>query len=246
MDATTMMRTRTTTQTLVIPAPAASTARAAAPAAGDWTVLTTAAIAPAPTVEVEPGTTTDVALIRAARAGDLDAFNEIVTRYERAVYNVAARIMRDPVAAEDATQDAMIKAWTAIGTFNGEVLLPWLIRIVTNRCYDLIRSRNRRPADSLDHEDMTETSGWATQVARAERPADFVDRAEVSGQIRAALDQLNADQRAVVVLSDIQGYAYEEIAATLDIAVGTVKSRLCRGRARLRELLRDELRPDAA
>ncbi|HEV2529158.1 MAG TPA: sigma-70 family RNA polymerase sigma factor [Thermomicrobiales bacterium] len=252
MEATTMRPNgMTRTQTIVIPAPGA-TERSATERAADWTILTTGPVGvdtpasrttPAAGQHPTTGETTDRALIAASRAGDLDAFNTIVTRYERAVYNTALRIMRDPAAAEDATQDALIKAWTAIGTFNGEVLLPWLIRIVTNRCYDLIRSRNRRPADSLDQEELHESSSWSAPVAPTESPAAFAERSEGSGRIRAALDQLNADQRTVVILSDVHGYAYEEIAETLGVAVGTVKSRLCRGRARLRELLCDEVRP---
>ncbi len=252
---TTMMRTNgtTRTQTIVIPAPR-SGERKTTPTAEDWTVLTTgplatdpapARTAPAPAAPTAPADATDRALIAASRAGDLDAFNTIVTRYERAVYNVALRIMRDPAAAEDATQDGLIKALTAIGTLNGEVLLPWLIRIVTNRCYDLIRSRNRRPADSLDQEELHESASWSAPVAPTESPAAVAERSEGSGRLRAALDQLNADQRTVVILSDIHGYAYEEIAETLGVAVGTVKSRLCRGRARLRTLLADEVRSTA-
>lgn len=225
---------------IVAPTSAATAEPVSDPAA--WALLSTGTAASDPVVTV-PAPGPDRALIAAARAGDLDAFNEIVDRYQRAVYNVALRIMREPSAAEDAAQDAMIKAWTAIGSFNGEILLPWLLRIVTNRCYDVIRARNRRPADSLDQEALNESSSWSTQIAQTEAPADFVDRAELSGRLRAALDALTPDQRAVVVLSDVHGHSYEEIAATLGVAVGTVKSRLCRGRSRLRELLRDEVRP---
>ncbi len=189
-----------------------------------------------------PAANSDRVLIAATRSGDVEAFDQIVARYERAVYNVALRIMRDPSSAQDATQDALMKAWTTIGSFNGEILLPWPIRIVTNRCDDIIRTRNRRSADSLDQEELGETSSWRTQVATTETPDDFVDRSELSGRLQAALDALSPDHRAVVVLSDVQGYAYDEIATTLGVAVGTVKFRLCRGRSRLRELLRDELR----
>ncbi len=185
-----------------------------------------------------PAANSDRVLIAATRSDDVEAFDQIVARYERAVYNVALRIMRDPSSA----QDALMKAWTAIGSFNGEILLPWPIRIVTNRCDDIIRTRNRRSADSLDQEELGETSSWRTQVATTETPDGFVDRSELSGRLQAALDALSPDQRAVVVLTDVQGYAYDEIATTLGVAVGTVKSRLCRGRSRLRELLRDELR----
>ena len=246
METTSMMRPSTLSaiQTICISVPAVTEAQRSALLHGDndtWTLITRGD-APGDPVVTMPAPDSDLALIVAARSGDVDAFNQIVGRYQRAVYNVALRIMRDPSAAEDAAQDALIKAWTAIGSFNGEVILPWLIRIVTNRCYDVIRARNRRPADSLDQEELCETSAWRTQIAASETPTDFVDRSELSGRLTSALDTLSADQRAVVVLSDVHGYGYDEIAATLGVAVGTVKSRLCRARSRLRELLRDELR----
>ena len=198
-----------------------------------------------------PVVASDLALIVAARAGDLDAFNQIVRRHERAVFTVAYRILRDRMAAEAVTQEAMIKAWKAIGSFRGEVVLPWLSRIVTNRCYDLIRSRQYRGVESLDRVELGGTDGWASscsscwssQVIAPEQPVAFVDRAELSGRLQTALGTLNRDQWSVVVLSDIHGYPYEEIAMMLGLAVGTVSSRLARGRARLRELLRDDLWP---
>lgn len=199
------------------------------PASNGTPLVSAAPVAPAPTG--------DHMLIAAARSGDLDAFNQLVLRYQRPVYNVALRIMRDPAAAEDATQEALIKAWTAIGSFNGDVILPWLTRIVTNRCYDVIRARNRRPTDSLDQDDRDESSPVANLVATGETPAAYVDRAELSVRLQGALETLSDDQRAVVILSDVHGYSYEEIADRLGVAVGTVKSRLCRARARLRAAL---------
>ena len=184
-----------------------------------------------------PEPATDAALVALARTGDRDAFDQIVTRHERALYGVALRIMRQQAAAEDATQDALLKAWTAIGSFSGENVLPWLVRIVTNRCFDVIRSRNRRWVGSLDRDELCETTSWRTHVPRCEGPADFVDRSELAGRLHAALDALNADQRAVVVLADVHGHSYDEIATLLGLAVGTVKSRLSRGRSHLRVTL---------
>lgn len=179
----------------------------------------------------------DERLITLAQQGDLDAFNQLVTRHERSVFSVCLRILRDTAAAEDATQDTFLKAWTASHTFRGGMVRPWLLRIATNRCYDTIRAQNRRQADSLDAELYEVEPAWSSHVEPSEDPEAFAARVELSGYLEQALADLPVDQRTVVMLSDVHGYAYEEIASILDIAVGTVKSRISRGRARLRQLL---------
>src|SRR5690554_4190660 len=92
----------------------------------------------------------DEHLIQQAQTGNLEAFNELVVRHERAVYGVCLRLLRDAAQAEDATQDAFIRAWNAIDSFRGGLVRPWLLRIATNRAYDLLRAKARRPAQSLD------------------------------------------------------------------------------------------------
>ncbi len=181
----------------------------------------------------------DERLIRAAQAGDLQAFNDLVTRHERSVYSVCLRLLRDPAAAEDATQDTFIRAWGAIETFRGGVVRPWLLRIATNRAYDVIRSRNRRPTRSLDAELFESQPEWTTQ-AQSEAPDSFAGRTELARYLESALDQLPEDQRTAIVLSDVQGYGYEDIANLMGVAVGTVKSRISRGRSTLRNLLRED------
>ncbi len=181
----------------------------------------------------------DERLIRAAQAGDLDAFNDLVSRHERSVYSVCLRLLREPAAAEDATQDTFIRAWGAIESFRGGVVRPWLLRIATNRAYDVIRSRNRRPTRSLDAELFESQPEWTTQ-AQSEAPESFAGRTELARYLEAALDQLPEDQRTAIVLSDVQGYGYEDIANVMGVAVGTVKSRISRGRSALRTLLRQD------
>lgn len=182
----------------------------------------------------------DERLIRCAQQGDLDAFNQLVARHERIVFSVSLRILRDVTAAEDATQDTFLKAWTSIHTFRGGMVRPWLLRIATNRSYDAIRAQNRRPADSLDAELYEVEPSWSSQVGAGEDPEGFAARVELSGYLEKALGQLPEDQRTVVVLSDIHGYGYEEIAEILEVAIGTVKSRISRGRARLRQALSED------
>lgn len=182
----------------------------------------------------------DEALIRAAQEGDLSAFNTLVTRHQRAVFSVCLRLLRDVPLAEDATQDTFVRAWQAIDSFRGGLVRPWLLRIATNRAYDLLRARARRPADSLDAELYEVEPDWTSQAPPAEHPELFAARAELSGALEAALDRLPEDQRLAIILADVQGYGYEEIASTTGVAVGTVKSRISRGRARLRTILNED------
>ncbi|HKG27166.1 MAG TPA: sigma-70 family RNA polymerase sigma factor [Thermomicrobiales bacterium] len=189
--------------------------------------------------ELDPEARHDERLILAAQGGDLPSFNALVVRHERAVYNLCLRMLRDVSAAEDATQETFLKAWTAIATFRGGLVRPWLLRIATNRCYDVLRARGRRPADSLDAEAFESEPAWTSQTG-GEHPEVYAARAELSVHLERALAALPEDQRLVVILSDVHGQPYEEIAEITGVAVGTVKSRLSRARARLREVLRDD------
>jgi RNA polymerase sigma-70 factor (ECF subfamily) len=181
----------------------------------------------------------DAALIERARAGDLPAFNAIVARHERAVYNVALRYMRSPELAEDVTQDSFVRAWRSLDSFRndaGEGFRTWLLRIASNRALDVLRAQSRRPADSLDTRLDDEDSAWEPEET-GESPVDFSMRDELGARLEWALGQLRPDQRIVIVLSDVQGYPYDEVAAITGVPLGTVKSRINRGRARLREVL---------
>jgi RNA polymerase sigma-70 factor (ECF subfamily) len=189
---------------------------------------------------LDPEARHDERLIRAAQGGDLHSFNALVVRHERAVYNLCLRMLRDVASAEDTTQETFLKAWTAIATFRGGLVRPWLLRIATNRCYDVLRARGRRPADSLDAEEFESEPTWTSQTGGGEHPEVFAARAELSGHLERALAQLPEDQRLVVILSDVHGHPYDEIAEITGVAVGTVKSRLSRARSRLRDVLRDD------
>jgi RNA polymerase sigma-70 factor, ECF subfamily len=179
----------------------------------------------------------DERLIQNAQQGDLPSFNTLVTRHQRSVYNVCLRMLRDSALAEDAAQDTFIKAWTSIGTFRGGLVRPWLLRIATNRCYDILRSQGRRPASSLDAELVESEPQWTSQTAIAEHPEGHATRRELSAYLERALGELPDDQRLAIILSDVQGHSYDEIAQITEVAVGTVKSRIFRARARLRELV---------
>ncbi len=184
----------------------------------------------------------ELRLIMGAQRGDVESFNALVRLYEGRVYNLCYRLLGDADSAADATQDAFLSAYRHLQAFRGGSFRSWLFRIATNVCYDILRARQRRPVVSLDA--SCETAGEDTpslQIAdTSESPDEFALRRELARAIEAGLAQLPVDQRLVVVLCDLQGLAYEEIADVLGANLGTIKSRLSRGRARLRDLLRQE------
>jgi RNA polymerase sigma-70 factor (ECF subfamily) len=177
-------------------------------------------------------------LIANARRGDGEAFSELVLRYQDMVYNVAYRILGDERDAADATQDALLSAYQAMNKFRGGSFRGWLLRIVTNASYDCLRQAKRHAAASLDDR---EEKDWHECVADpGELPETWAERRDLSRRIQRALMALSAKQRVVVVLVDLQGLSYEETAHSLRVPLGTVRSRLSRGRRALRDRL---LRP---
>jgi RNA polymerase sigma-70 factor (ECF subfamily) len=175
-------------------------------------------------------------LIFSAARGDLDAFNQLVTRHERTVLNLCWRMLGTLHEAEDASQDTFIKAWTNAKSFKGGAVRPWLLRIATNTCYDILRSQGRKPTGSLDALDFESKSSWSTQSDPVD-PVRFAETGDLSRMLEAALAQIPDEQRLAVTLCDIQGLQLAEAAEVMDISLGTVKSRLFRGRAKLRDLL---------
>ncbi len=178
----------------------------------------------------------DVALIEETCAGSLAAFDALVRRHERAVYSVALRLVGRSGAAEEVAQDTFLRAYGALGRFQGSDFRPWLMRIATNRAYDELRRRRRAP-ESLDEFIFEPPTTW-TATVRQEDPIARTERQELGALLTAALRKLPFDQRAAIILSDVQGYDYTEIAAITGVSYGTVKSRLSRARARLRTILR--------
>ena len=219
-------------------------APAAPPAAAPPAAVAGAIDVEAAQTAADPEAIQDERLMRAAQAGELAAFNALVVRHERAIFSVCLRLLRDVTAAEDAAQDTFVQAWRSVGAFRGGLVRSWLLRIATNRCYDLLRARARRPASSLDAEPFEVEPVWTSQADAAERPEAHALRGELAVYLERALAALPEDQRLVVILSDVQGCDYDEIAQITGVALGTVKSRLSRARTRLRQALRDD--PDAA
>lgn len=178
----------------------------------------------------------DEQLISLSKDGSLEAFNSLVERHQSLVYNLCYRLLGERQAAEDATQEAFLSAYRALASFAGGNVRSWLLRIAANESKDELRRRKRKDAGSLDQ-----------IFDRAEAPLEVPDpsagtetlyeRKELSMGLQQALLALPMDQRQVIVLCDLQGYRYEEIAEMTGASVGTVKSRIHRGRERLRQVI---------
>jgi RNA polymerase sigma factor (sigma-70 family) len=178
-------------------------------------------------------------LVSDAQRGDLESFNQLVRLYEGRVYTLCYRMLGDSESAADAAQDAFLSAYRNLRSFRGGSFRSWMLRIATNTCYDALRARKRRPTTSLDAAlDSDDEATSFDPPDLGESPLDSALRHELGAAIRRGLQLLPADQRAVLILSDIQGLAYEEIAEATGANLGTVKSRLSRGRARLRDILK--------
>jgi RNA polymerase sigma-70 factor (ECF subfamily) len=179
----------------------------------------------------------EVSLIQQAKGGDVTAYNTLVLHYQDAVYNVAYRIMGEPGAAADATQEAFISAYKALGRFRGGSFKAWLMRIVTNACYDELRRRKRRPQTSLDEIVEFHESSPLLVSKDSPGPEERQVQAELMQAIMDCLGTLPEKQRTAAVLCDVEGYDYEEISTIMSTSLGTVKSRLSRARAKLRDCL---------
>ena len=188
-------------------------------------------------------------LIQDAQQGDLDAFNRLVLAYQDMLYNQAYRVMGEPFAADDAVQEAFISAYRKIKSYRGGSFKAWLLRIVTNACYDELRRRKRRPTTPLEpvdpYEETVESPHWIADPG--ETPEDFADRVELGKAIQDCLDHLSPDFRVVDTLIDIQGMDYAEAAQVVSKPLGTIKSRLARARRGMQDCLQGfrELLPAA-
>lgn len=182
----------------------------------------------------------EIALIQEATQGNLDAFNRLVLFYQDMVYTQAFRMLGEQESAEDSAQEAFISAYKNLRSFRGGSFKAWLLRIVTNLCYDELRRRKRRPTQPLepldeDNEEI-ETPKWLSDPGSS--PEEEVERIELSNAIQHCLQDLPEEFRSVVILVDIQGFDYSEASSTLGKPLGTIKSRLARARSRLQDCLR--------
>lgn len=174
---------------------------------------------------------TDEELVRRHKSGDPSAFGVLVERHQRRIYNLAFRMLGRPEDAADATQDAFITGMQKLAGFRGaSSFTTWLHRVTVNICYDALRKRSRE----VPVEDQEETDAVA--------PGDVADESATAVDVQRALLAVPKEFRAVLVLHDVQGVPYEAIAESLGAPIGTVKSRLHRGRVALARALRGEQR----
>ena len=178
-------------------------------------------------------------LVAAASNGDLDAFNQLVLNYQNMVYQHAYSLLNDQSSAEDITQDCFIKAFQGLRGFRGGSFRSWLLKIVTNSAYDILRRSQRRPTQPLfpvdDNDEELESAPWLADPDASVQ--EKVEYKEFSEEVSVLLEQLPDVYRSVLVLVDLYQFDYTEAAATLQIPIGTIKSRLARARLQMKEKL---------
>ena len=183
----------------------------------------------------------DRELVERAKAGDQSAFEQLVLDNQNKIYALALRLVDDREEAADLAQEAFVKAWQGLSSFQGESSFStWVYRLTTNVCIDHLRKKKRRegvePAVSLDDEN----SGWAEPADRASDPQQVLEQSERGQALARGLARLPDWQRRVLVLRELSGLSYQEIAQALDIDLGTVKSRIARARLNLRKILLED------
>jgi len=182
----------------------------------------------------------EAALIRSAQQGDLDAFNRLVLAYQDMAFNLAARMLSDDAAAEDATQVAFLNAYRSLGSYRGGSFRAWVLRMVTNTCYDELRRRQRHPTTSLepvDPEDEEEIESPTWLADDGNTPEQEMERVELDSAVQHCINDLPEEFRSVVLMIDVEGLDYLEVAEATHKPLGTIKSRLARARVKLRECL---------
>ncbi len=181
----------------------------------------------------------ETALIRSAQRGDLDAFNTLVLAYQDILFSTALRILGDDDLAADATQDAFLSAFRGLNTYRGGSFQAWLLRTVTNACYDELRRKKRRPTTPLEPDagDGAEMDAPRWLADPGLTPEQSAEAVELEHAIQHCLEHLPLEFRTVVVMADLQGLDYTEVATAVRAPLGTIKSRLARARLRLRECL---------
>jgi RNA polymerase sigma-70 factor, ECF subfamily len=192
----------------------------------------------ATTVIEDPVQRRDLILMERAREGDLDAFNDLVVVYQDVLYSLVVRMVPDRDQASDAVQEAFFNAYRNLGGFRGGSVKSWLSRIAINAAMDAQRLKKRRPADPYPE---LEDDTWQPPAGEAADPVTTSLTRERHRTLNAAMARITDDQRTAIVLFDVEGYDYAEIAELTGVSIGTVKSRIHRGRLALRSLLVDRM-----
>jgi RNA polymerase sigma-70 factor (ECF subfamily) len=173
----------------------------------------------------------DLELVRRAQRNERGAFDLLVLKYQHKVVKLVARLLRDPTEAEDVAQEAFVKAYRALGSFRGDsAFYTWLYRIAVNTARNAIAARQRRPLDYEAELSESEQSNLASRLRHTDTPEATALSEEIRVTVNEAIEQLPEDLRTAIVLREVEGLSYEEIAAAMDCPVGTVRSRIFRAR----------------
>jgi RNA polymerase sigma-70 factor (ECF subfamily) len=180
----------------------------------------------------------DRALVEQSLQGDLEAFNRIVELYQDYLFALTVRVVGDREAAADAVQEAFFSAYRNLSRFRGDSFRSWITRIAINAATDVLRVRKRRPADPYPE---WEDDAWQPPSDESEGPERTALVRSRNQVLAAALQRITEDQRTAILLFDVEGYDYQEIADMTGVSLGTVKSRIHRGRLALRDILAPEM-----
>jgi RNA polymerase sigma-70 factor, ECF subfamily len=183
----------------------------------------------------------DLSLVRRVQRGDKGAFDALVLKYQHKVVKLVMRYVRNPAEAEDVAQEAFIKAYRALPQFRGDsAFYTWLYRIAINTAKNAVVSRDRSPVDfDLDAQNSDESYDMQGRLKDSETPEGLVLTDEIRSTVNAAIDALPEDLRTAIVLRELEGLSYEEIAAAMGCPVGTVRSRIFRAREAIDRRLRE-------
>ena len=182
----------------------------------------------------------DLSLVRRVQRGDKGAFDVLVLKYQHKLVKLVTRYVRNPAEAEDIAQEAFIKAYRALPQFRGEsAFYTWLYRIAINTAKNAVVSRDRSPVDyDFDRDSIDESYDMQGRLKDSETPEGLVLTDEIRQTVNAAIEQLPEDLRTAIVLRELEGLSYEQIAAQMDCPVGTVRSRIFRAREAIDQRLR--------
>jgi len=180
----------------------------------------------------------DRALVEQALGGNLEAFNELVVIYQDYLFALVVRVVNDRDSAADAVQEAFFSCYRNLNRFRGDSFRSWLTRIALNAATDVLRYRKRRPADPFPE---WEDDSWQPPADAEMSPERQVMRRQSSSMLATAMAQITDDQRRAIILFDVEGFDYQEIADMTGVSLGTVKSRIHRGRLALRDILAPDM-----
>ena len=183
----------------------------------------------------------DLSLVRRVQRGDKGAFDALVLKYQHKLVKLVMRYVRNPAEAEDIAQEAFIKAYRALPQFRGDsAFYTWLYRIAINTAKNAVVSRDRNPVEyDLDRSNTDESYDMQGRMKDSETPEGLVLTDEIRSTVNAAIEELPEDLRTAIVLRELEGLSYEEIAATMACPVGTVRSRIFRAREAIDQRLRE-------